>query len=139
MTGTEGISEIERLLLMAAAVHGLGPGTDLSRANTAKVVDQVLKWTGVNDGEVREAWSSIESHPAMDRVYTVLISMVQSDSGKLPERPGDPLFKGGGNWGGPEESPCNLHFNSCRLTELGERIAFQLLQENSHHRKDEIM
>ena len=46
MDDSDRLTETERQLLMAAAVHGLGPGTDLSRANTARVVNQVLQWRG---------------------------------------------------------------------------------------------
>jgi len=44
MDDIEILTPTERLLLMAAAVHGLGPNTDLSRANTAKVIGQALQW-----------------------------------------------------------------------------------------------
>jgi hypothetical protein len=37
MDDTDMLTETERLLLMSAAVLGLGPSTNLSRANTAKV------------------------------------------------------------------------------------------------------
>src|SRR5436190_12285719 len=38
------------LLLMAAAVHELGPGTNLSYANTAKAMRQALHWAGLLRG-----------------------------------------------------------------------------------------
>jgi len=34
------------LLLMAAAVHKLGPNTNLSYANTAEVMREALHWAG---------------------------------------------------------------------------------------------
>jgi hypothetical protein len=44
MGGMGELTEAEQQLLMAAGVHGPGPATDLGRANTARVVNQVLRW-----------------------------------------------------------------------------------------------
>lgn len=131
------LTNMERLLLMAAAVQGLGPQTDLSYANTALVVLQALKWSGLDSAEVREQWHQLARHPALDEVYEPLIHMTHQqvrDGGiRAAERPGPALFEGGGNWGSPgdpERRPCHPHFNSCRLTALGEQIALALLAEH---------
>ena len=60
---------------MAAAVHGLGPDTDLSRANTARVVDQVLRWRGLNAEEIQSGWKELECDPVHEEVYNALIRM----------------------------------------------------------------
>jgi|GEM_PF-6774912 len=69
------LTETERLLLMAAAVHDLGPDTDLAYANTARVVDQALRWRGLSVEEIRNGWREPESHPINEEVYNVLIRM----------------------------------------------------------------
>lgn len=50
------LAEVERQLLMAAAVHSLGPGTDLGHANTACIVDQVLLWRGLTADQISAGW-----------------------------------------------------------------------------------
>ncbi len=47
MVGADDLTEVEQQLLMAAAVQGLGPTTDISRANTVRIVHQVLRWRRV--------------------------------------------------------------------------------------------
>jgi hypothetical protein len=127
---------------MAAAVHGLGPNTDLTRANTAKVVGQALRWAGLVDDELREAWDAMEDHPAIDQVYGALIRMTLQTQrvgpGRPPERPGEVLFEGSGNWGQPGDPECPPafpHFNSCRLTARGEQLARELLERYPQYRK----
>lgn len=134
------LSEIERLLLMAAAVQGLGPATDLGRANTARVVRQVLRWRGMSDEQIQASLWQEPPNALTDKVYDALVRMTQEwhevGPGRAPERPGPPLFEGGGNWGvpgDPEQPPCMPFFNSCRLTALGERIAQQLLARNPEY------
>ena len=46
------------------------------------------------------------------------------------ERPGEPLFEGGGNWGEPGNAnrpPAWPHFNSCRLTAAGSSRATRIM------------
>ena len=145
VTDTDSFSHIEQLLLMAAAVQGLGPNASLERVNAGKVVLQALQWAGLLDNEVRLAWRAVEVHPAVYRVYDALIRMTLqqcvSGTGRLPERPGAVLFEGGGNWGvpGDPESPaCDPFFNSCRLTEEGERVAQKLLVQHPEYRKTSL-
>jgi hypothetical protein len=142
MNKPETHTETERLLLMAAAVHELGPATDLSWANTARVVDQVLRWRGLSALEVRDGWQEQECGPIHEEVYNALIRMThqttQVGPGRLPERPGVPLFEGGGNWGvagDPTCPACWPQFNSCRLTAEGERMARDLLRQYPEYRK----
>jgi hypothetical protein len=131
------LSKMEKLLLMAAAVHGLGPQTDITCANTAKVVLQALEWAGLDGVDVCNQWNNLEWHPALDEVYRPLVRMTKQQlrtGGHRPaERSGPALFEGGGNWGVPGDPgrpPCDPHFNSCRLTEMGEQIAMALLAEH---------
>src|SRR5215469_10564921 len=132
MEKPETLTETERQLLMAAAVQGLGPGTNLGRANTACVVDQVLRWRGLSADEVRRGWRELDCDcdPVHEEVYASLIRMTHQvctdGPGRAPERPGPALFEGGGNWGvsGDPDCPASWpQFNSCRLTAKGERVA----------------
>jgi hypothetical protein len=130
------LSEVERLLLMAAAVHGLGPKTDLTFANTNKVVGQALEWAGLLVGEVRAAWENPgrEYRPAIVQVYGALIRMARQihrvGPGRPPERPGEPLFEASGNVGTAAKPQAFPHFTSCRLTARGEPVAQELLARN---------
>jgi hypothetical protein len=110
----EALSEMERLLLMAAADHELGPDTDLSYANCARVVARVLLWEGLVDDEILAAWAESEYHPAIARCYGTLIAMIQHQPSS------EALFEGQGNLGTPESPGAFPHFTSCRLTRLGQ-------------------
>jgi len=150
MDEAETFSETEHLLLMAAVVQGLGPDTDLSRANTFRVVNQALLWSGVSAEEIRRGWMELESDEQgeqressliNDKVYDVLVRMTHQltrvGPGRPPERAGPPLFEGSGNWGVPGDPSCPAclpHFNSCRLTERGELIARALLEQHPEFR-----
>ncbi len=142
MTDPESLTEIEKLLLMAATVHGLGPKTDLSGANTAEVVRQALRWAGLWD-KVDRAWiRGGEEYSVIDPVYGPLVRMVQAsfpvDPGKPAENAGEVLFEGAGNWGDPQDSndpPADPTFNSCRLTVCGMQLARQLLEQHPEYRK----
>jgi hypothetical protein len=150
MDDIETLTETERLLLMAAAVHGLGPGTDLSRANTARVVNQALLWLGVSPEEIRRGWEELETHkqgeqlenhPGSEAFYAALVRMthqlLRGGPGRAPERAGPALFEGSGNWGVPGDPGCpasSPYFNSCRLTARGEQIARELLVRHPEYR-----
>src|SRR6185295_19847728 len=116
------LSEMEQLLLMVAAVQGLGPNAPLT-ANASKVVGKALEWAGLMDEEVRAAWLNRESHPAIEQCYAVLIRMLRQilpgGVQQPPEKPGDILFEGAGNFGTSEDPPALPHFTSCRLTARG--------------------
>ena len=118
------------LLLMAAAVHRLGPETDLTYANTAKVMRQALHWAGLLQGEIETCFESYDDAPPVTQFYDALTSMI------LQERTTEVLFEGGGNWGGPGLRPAAAHFTSCRLTERGLSFAKQLLDRHPHYRQD---
>jgi hypothetical protein len=132
------LTEIEQLLLMAAATQGLGPGTDRGRANTVRIVDQALRWMGLTPEQVRQGWEQAwegEEPPSLNEdVYNALVRMTRQRCARgpdrPPERPGEALFEGGGNWGVPGDPsrPASWpHFNSCSLTAHGERLARALL------------
>ena len=143
MVVTDDLTEIEQQLLMAAAVQGLGPATDLGRANTARVVNQVLRWRGLTAEQVNAGWRDEDCDPEHDAVYAALVRMTHQEcrdgSFRPGERPGPALFEGGGNWGVPGDPdcpPCWPHFNSCRLTSEGERLALLLLEQNPEYCKN---
>jgi len=139
----ETLTENERLLLMAAAVHELGPCTDLLRANTARVVEQVLRWRGLSAEEIRKGWREWSCDPLHQEVYDTLVRMTlqwqRVGRGQAPVRPGVPLFEGAGNWGvpgDPSRPPCWPQYNSCRLTEAGGRLAKELLAQYPEYNKN---
>lgn len=142
MIGVGHLTEVEQQLLMAAGVHGLGPTTDLGLANTARVVNQVLRWRGLTPEQISAGWGDDDCDPEHDAVYAALVRMTHQEcrdgSFRPAERPGPALFEGGGNWGVPGDPdcpPCWPHFNSCRLTAEGERIARLLLEQHPEYRK----
>jgi hypothetical protein len=143
MTNENSLNELEQLLLMAAAVHELTPKSHF--AITAKVVRQVLRWTGSFSEEVIEAWNSDDDHSTIDLVYGTLVRMTQpiNSNGPIrpPEREGEVLFEGQGNWGNPrnpDNPPAYPHFNACRLTIHGWNLANNLLMEHPEYRKTEV-
>jgi hypothetical protein len=143
MDENETLTETEQLLLMAAAVHGMGPRTNLSYANTARVVDQVLRWRGLSAEEINNGWRQPECDPVHEEVYSALILMTHQKHsvgpGRAPGRPGVPLFEGGGNWGvpgDPSRPACWPQYNSCRLTAEGERVARELLERHPEYRNN---
>jgi hypothetical protein len=115
---------------MAAAVHRLGPETDLTYANTARVMRQALHWAGLLHGEIETCFESYDDIPPVTQFYDALTSMIHQ------ERATEALFEGGGNWGGPGLRPAAAHFTSCRLTERGWSLAKQLLDLHPHYRQD---
>jgi hypothetical protein len=143
MDTRETLTEVEGLLLMAAAVHGMGPASDLSRANTERVVNQVLRWRGLSAEEIRDGWMEQGCGPIHEEIYSALIRMTcetaRAGLGRPSARPGAPLFEGGGNWGVPADPNCPAcmpQFNSCRLTAEGERLAQDLLAWHPEYRMD---
>ncbi|HEX8911252.1 MAG TPA: hypothetical protein VF796_02750 [Humisphaera sp.] len=137
MDAAPDLTEIEQQLLMAAAVHGLGPTTDLGRANSARVVDQVLRWRGRTAEQVPAGWRLEDCDPQHAAVYSALVRMTRQacrdGSFRPAERPGPALFDGVGNWGvpgDPDRPPCWPQYNACRLTAEGERVARRLLDRH---------
>jgi hypothetical protein len=145
MSGESDLTETEQQLLMAAALHGFGPNTDLGRANTARVVNQVLRWRGLSDEQILSGWWDEDCSPAHDAVYSALVRIThqthRAGPGRPPERPGVALFEGGGNWGvpgDPDRPACWPQFNSCRLTAEGKRIARDLLAQHPEYQKTNL-
>lgn len=129
MDDHESLSVTERRLLMAAAVQGLFADTDLTSgtASTFRVVDQALQWQRLSAEEILTGWDKEGTVNA--QVYNVLVGLFH--------RPGAPLFEGYGNWGVPGDPSCPAswaHYNSCRLTARGERIALDLLSQHPEFR-----
>src|SRR5947209_3144347 len=97
------LTEMEQLLLMAAAAHGFGPDYDIRGANTAKVVLQAIRWAGLDSDAFWECWERLEWHSSADAAYKPLIRMTcikcRDGSTRAAERRGEALFEGGGNWG----------------------------------------
>ena len=60
---------------MAAAVHRLGPATDLGRANTLRVVNQVLRWRGLTAEQINAGWRHEDCDPEHGMVYAALVRM----------------------------------------------------------------
>lgn len=140
LSEAEPLSRIEKLLLMAAAVHGLRPGSNIRYANTARVVHTALEWAGLYSEEVAGRWSADEWHPALDEVYEPLVRMTQVElrtgDFRPAERCGPALFEGSGDWGvpgDPKRPPADPRFNSCRLTGIGDQIALKLLAEHPEY------
>ena len=134
------LTEVERQLLVAAAVHGLGPSTDLSRVSTARIVNQVLRWRGVTEDQIESGWRLEDCDPEHATVYAALVRMTHETHtkgpGRVPERSGPALFEGGGNWGvpgDPNHPACWPEYNSCRLTAEGERLARALLAQHPEY------
>ena len=115
---------------MAAAVHGLGPETDLTHANTARVMRQALHWAGLLHGKMETCFESYNDAPPVTQFYDALESMI------LQNRPTEVLFEGGGNWGGQGFRRAAAHFTSCRLTKRGWSLANQLLERHPRYRED---
>lgn len=114
---------------MAAVVHKLGPKTDLSYANTFKVMRQALHWAGLLHGEIERSFESYNNEcPPVAQFYEAMISMMPQAG------PTEVLFEGEGNWGGPGELPASAHFTSCRLTERGWEIGCELLERHPDYR-----
>ena len=119
------------LLLMAAAVHKLGPDTNLGYGpSTVKVMRQALHWAGLLHGEIKTCFESYDECPPTTEFYEALISMMPQS------KPAEVLFEGGGNWGGPWGPRASAHFTSCRLTELGWSLANQLLERHPRYREN---
>jgi hypothetical protein len=142
MGGAGELTQAEQQLLMAAAIQGLGPSSDLSRVSTARIVNQVLRWRGLTQDQIDSGWRLEDCDPEHDAVYAALVRMTHEvhtkGPGRAPERPGPVLFEGGGNWGvagDPARPACWPQYNSCRLTAEGERLARALLAQHPEYHK----
>lgn len=143
MANAGDLTETEQQLLMAAALLGFGPTISLLGANTVHILNRVLLWHGQTQEQIDNGWWVDENcDPSHQVVYDTLIRMTEQvrhdRSNRAAERPGTALFEGGGNWGvpgDPDHPPCLPHFNSCRLTSEGERLARLLLEKHSEYRE----
>ena len=96
----------------------------------------MLQWRGLTAKQIRRRLGATRTATQnTGAVYLTLVRMtkqlIPGGSFRPAERPGAPLFEGGGNWGDPDDPlqpACWPHYNSCRLTVEGERIAWELLR-----------
>ena len=118
------------LLLMAAAIHRLGPETDLTHGNGARVMRQALHWAGLLHGASETCFESYDDAALVTQFYDAQAVMI------LQNGPTEVLSEGGGNWGGPGFRPAATHFTSSRLTKRGWSLAHQLLRRHPRYRED---
>jgi hypothetical protein len=122
------LSEPQRLLLMAAAIHDLRPQAKLT-ANCGRVVWTALQWAGRLTPDVQAAWSNdFEYHPIVRDWQGVLIGLIQH------EPPAEALLEGAGMFGTPAEPEALPWFTGCRLTLCGEQLADSLLAQHPEYR-----
>ncbi len=110
----------QKLVVMAAAVHGLGPETALKYANARRVVRLSLIWKGFSGHALEAAWNPYDGSAVLNEIYRAMISL-------MPHESDEPLLEGAGNVAG--NPPAFPDFTSCRLTALGMELAEQLLSE----------
>jgi hypothetical protein len=122
---------IERQLLIAALVQGVLPKIKLDRANTWRVVDQVLSWHGLTTEQIEAGWRTHDCDLEHELVYSALVKMIHTCVN------GEKLFEGHGNWGVPGDASqpaCHPQYNSCRLTAEGEKLAILILEKHPGYR-----
>lgn len=115
----QNLNERERLLLMAAYLHGPGPEEELARANCWRVLREAMRWGGVLDEQV-EATGGQCDHPVVEEWYTVLIGMIDREW----------LLRGAGNLGGEEGQAAWPAYTGCGVTEEGRDLAERLWAEH---------
>ena len=127
MTSELEVSGVEQQLLIAALVLGLTPSIELYRANSARVVNQVLSWRGMTKEQIDSGWRDDDCDPEHKLVYSALVKLIHTNHDEVL------LFEGAGNWGvpsDPDRPACHPQFNSCRLTAEGEKLAVFLLEQH---------
>jgi hypothetical protein len=117
--GKNQLGDRERLLLMAALIHGVRPREEV-RANCMRVIRQALIWAGLwKDGMHRGS----PLHPVVDDWYRTLIRMTQH----LPAS--ELRIEGFGKLA----LPAFPHYTGCRLTPKGRKVAKRLLASHSEY------
>ena len=119
------LDEPERLLIMAAHMHGRAPDEpeERIRANCGKVIAQALVWAGLWTEQLRPHFQD-RMDLTIAEWYSTLIAMTQVPVEEL-------LLEGWGNLGSPVgDPPAAPTFTACRLTNKGWDLAKQLLAEN---------
>ena len=113
------LSERQRLLLMAAYLHGAKPEAEI-RANCGRVLRQALLWAGLwNETLERDSRHDIEN-PVIADWYNTLIAMTR----EVPNS--ELLIEGQGNLGSPDHPPAFPSYTGCRLTTKGRECAERL-------------
>ncbi len=118
----EGLSDTQRLLLMAAYDEGARPGSRHQHCRTVLV--RALLMAGRWDYSVPVG----EVNADLEEFYGVLIAMIAGLSSK------DALFVGAGDLA----TPAYPDFTSCRLTNAGARVARALLKQYRAAKAEEI-
>jgi hypothetical protein len=116
------LGDRERLLLMAALIHGGRPREEV-RANCMRVIRQALVWAGLWSDEMKHG-SDHTLHPVIDDWYQTLITMTRY----LPTT--EALIEGHGNLA----LPAFPHYTGCRLTARGRKVAKRLLAPHTEFR-----
>ncbi len=123
------LSERERLLLMAAFLHGTKAEAEI-RANCGQVLRQALVWAGhwKENQDNREFDDNL--NPVIKDWYGDLISMIRDnlESGLLMEGSGNLGSADDLPFGNPDDEPAAPNFTGCRLTQRGREIAQRLLK-----------
>jgi hypothetical protein len=119
----QGLPERERLLVMAAFLHGAKPGAEI-RANCGRVLRQALAWAGLWDDQAEYDYRRDNDNPVIDDWYCTLIAMTR----RAPKS--ELLIKGQGNFGSPVDPPASPRYTGCRLTDKGRELAAALFAEH---------
>jgi hypothetical protein len=106
------LGERERLLLLAAYLHGVRPGARI-HANCWRVLRQALFWAGLLDEQMESDTRHDVENPVIADWYRALISMVR----QTPET--ERLIQGYGNLGSGTHAPAFPSNTGCGLTDKG--------------------
>ena len=121
------LEERERLILMAAQMHGRSPDEAAERmtANCGKVLAQALVWAGLWTNQMRRdmpGGNEYEDSTVQDW-YDTLIAMTQVASDEA-------LLEGRGNLGSPDgDRAAAPTFTACRVTIRGRALAQEFFME----------
>jgi hypothetical protein len=121
MSETQWIDERvrERLLVMAASLHGARPRGPI-HANCGRVLGQALLWAGLwNDQLNHHQFHDLED-PIIEEWYGALIRLTRHVPGS------EALIEGFGNLGSDTRPPAFPAFTACRLTAKGRELAERL-------------
>ncbi len=119
------LGDREKLLLMAAYLHGARPGAEI-RANCWRVLRQAMRWAGVLTQQIESDTRRDVDNPIIDDWYRALIAMTQ-----VPEP--EKLIEGQGNLGSATSPPAFPSYTGCGLTDNGWKLAQRLFAEHPQY------